>query len=202
MTRLSPSRKLAEVELTTLDEAQGLAGTYRLLARLWMHEVDELFLRELQRNPLRESFEAAGGFVPDQVDDPTLEELAIDYCQLFIGPKYHVPPFQSVWQSQRLNGEPVKSMSQFIDIVGYDNGELPDGILLDHFAVQFDVMGHILQQFALNPGATESLNEISHGFRIAHLDWTKRLLETAQEKATTEFYRSAIRLTQDFLSQQ
>lgn len=179
----------------SLEEAAALAGMYRLLGRLWVREIDEATLCELQREPLRTSFEAAGGFLPNEVNANTLEELAIDYCRLLIGPKDHVPPFQSVWQDGQLLGETTTSMSQFMDIVGYDAAALPDGVMLDHFGVQLDVMGHIFQQFDLQPNAADAIREIADRFHAAHLAWILTPLNSARRKATSDFYRSIIELT-------
>lgn len=72
-----------------------------------------------------------------------VEQLAIDYCQLFIGPADHLPPFQSVWQSGQFHGSTTASMREFVDPVGY---EATAGIMLDHPGVQLGIMGHVLGQ--------------------------------------------------------
>lgn len=187
------------MQTQTSEEFAALAGMYRLLGRLWMREVDEASLRELHREPLRTSFEAAGGVLPNEANANVIEELAIDYCRLLIGPKDHFPPFQSVWQDGQLLGETTTSMSQFIDIVGYDASALPDGIMLDHFAVQLDVMGHIYQQFAVQPELADGIREIADRFHAAHLAWILVLLEAAHEKADSGFYRSVVGLTREVL---
>ena len=188
------------METLSPDEATALAGTYRLLGRLWMREADEALLTELQRSPLCEFYRAVGGNVShDAGDAAAIEALAVDYCQLLVGPKEHLPPYQSVWQAGQLQGETTTSMKNFAEVVAYETSALPTGMLLDHFAVQLDVMGHILQQLAAHPLETESLLEIANSFRAIHLGWVSNLLRSARSQARTDFYRSVIEVTHNFL---
>jgi TorA maturation chaperone TorD len=183
-------------------EAAARSGTYRLLARLWLREVDRELLRKLCSPPLCDSFVEAGGILPAGDNEWTIEQLAIDYCQLFIGPANHLPPFQSVWQSGQFQGAAIASMEKFVEVVGYDTDALPSGTMLDHLGVQFDVMGHILDQIPTCQSEQESPErawEIAHCYFAMHLTWPAKLLEVAAPRATTEFYRSIFMLTCAFL---
>ena len=191
------------MESISSDEAAALSGTYRLLARLWLREVDVAFLRELRSPPLCDSFAEVGGIVPAGDDDRTIEQLAIDHCRLFVGPTDHLPPYQSVWQSGQFQSTAAVSIKKFIEVVGYDTNALPSGMMLDHLGVQLDVMGHILGQFSAwqaVPNNHKLLTELVHTFSTAHLLWTTELLEAASRRATTDFYRSVIMLTRAFLT--
>ena len=171
---------------------------YRLLGRFWLREVDRELLRALRSPPLREAFTDAGGVLPAGDDDGTIEQLAIDYCRLFIGPTGHLPPYQSVWQGGQLQGTTAASMARFIDVVRYDTGRLPRGMMLDHLGVQLDVMGHILSQ--LTTGQIEKdLSALAATFFRTHLTWTADFLNIAPQRATTDFYRSTLALTRVFL---
>ncbi len=182
----------------TLQEAAACSGTYRLLARLWLREVDRELLQRLCSPPLCDAFVEAGGILPADVDDATIEQLAVDYCQLFIGPANHLPPFQSVWQTGQFQGATAASMKTFVDVVGYNTVALPSGTMLDHLGVQLDVMGHILGQIATWQPEREGLNhvlELADSYFDMHLTWPAKLLEIAAPRATTQFYRSTIMLT-------
>ena len=179
-----------------VEELAGLAGTYRLFARLWLREVDEPLLADLLRPPLCDVFSAAGGALPDNVDSSTLEELAVDYCQLFVGPANHLPPYQSVWQRGQFQSESADSMQRYEVAIGYETG----GLMFDHLGVQLDVMGHLLD---CGPESGQHSDEV---FRLAatyfaeHLTWAAPLLKAASSRASTDFYRSTIRMTHDFLN--
>jgi TorA maturation chaperone TorD len=184
------------------EEVAARSGTYRLLARLWLREVDRDLVRELRSPPLCDSFVAAGGILPAGDDEPTIEQLAIAYCRLFAGPADHLPPFQSVWKTDQFQGTATASMKNFIEVVGYDTKQLPSGMMLDHLGVQLDVMRHILAQVSTWQSDTESLGqvlELADSFFARHLLWPAELLEAAMRRAPSGFYRSLVVLTREFL---
>lgn len=185
--------------LMLTEQAAARSNIYRLLARLWQREVNTDLLRVLRTPALSEAFVAVGGVLPDD-DSATIEQLAIDYCQLFVGPTNHLPPFQSVWEIGQLDGTRTVSMQQFCEIVGYDTNQLPSGMLLDHLGVQLDVMAHILQLVSeCEHDHLEDLLELGRCYFFEHLLWTTDLLAAAEAQAATEFYRSLAMLTHQFL---
>ena len=133
---------------------------YRLLARIWIREVDRNLILELSLSPLKESFVAAGVMLPVDAGKATIEQLAIDYCQLFLGPKDHFPPCQSVWQTGQFQSEVVTSVRNFIEISNYPEQHIPDGVMLDHLGVQLDVMGHLLDHIDMSPDDTDGASQI------------------------------------------
>jgi len=184
------------------EDASARSGVYRLLSRLWICELDLEWVQKLRAPPLCDSFSAAGGNLPTCDDEPTVEELAIDYCRLFIGPSGHLPPYQSVWQTGQFEGTAVASMQTFIDLVGYNREALPTGLSLDHLGVQLDLMSHILGHVAnWQSGANqlEQVLELAGSFFASHLRWPAELFQAATDRAKTDFYRSTITLTRQFL---
>jgi TorA maturation chaperone TorD len=181
----------------TQDDSLALAGTYRLLARIWGKELDLPFLERLQSPPLREAFEMAGGRVP--LED--VDTLARDYCQLLIGPANHLPPYQSVWEAGRLDSNVVQSVAEFADAAGYAVQDLPDGTMLDHLGVQLDILAFINEQLgaATDSEQLAALEEMAAAFFARHLLWSRSLLDAAIPRAETDFYRSVVQLTRDFI---
>ena len=117
--------KLIEPEI---HETECAAGVYALFARLWMREVDEAFRREMFREPLAPALERVGLFLPMESN----EELAIEYCRLFIGPKNALLPMQSVWQKTQLESQLATSVEKFAELIGY---VLPTSSFWDHLGV-------------------------------------------------------------------
>ena len=195
---------MGQVATSTIscEDFEARSSIYRLLARLWLREVDCTLVRKLRSEPLCESFVAAGGILPDGDDELTIEQLAIDYCRLFVGPMDHLPPCQSVWQTGQFQGTTTTSMKNIIEVVRYDIEVLPSGMMFDHLGVQLDVMGHILGQMSYERSQLENLDqvlELANSFFNAHLLWPAELLEAATQRAATNFYRSSVRMTHEFL---
>ena len=187
---------------STPDEIAALAGVYSLLARFWLREVDASLLEELHSPPLFDCFTQAGGILQVQDDAKTIEELAIDYCQLFVGPAGHLPPIQSVWQNGQLQGRAAASMKQWTEVIGYEIEVGAQATMLDHLGVQLDVMGRILRQSPVTRGKADRTSlpsQIAQTFFRQHLIWPARLLDVAIDRAQSKFYRSIIRMTRDFL---
>ena len=184
--------KLIEPEL---HETECAAGVYALFARLWMREVDEAFRREMFREPLAPALERVGLFLPMESN----EELAIEYCRLFIGPKNALLPMQSVWQKTQLESQLATSVEKFAELIGY---VLPTSSFWDHLGVQLDLMSHLVR-------ATASENQAENGFEVAgevadvffrrHLSWAAPLLLATSQRAQVPLYRSLAQATQQFL---
>lgn len=189
--------------IVSSEEAVARRGMYGLLARLWLREVDRTFLQQLMDAPLRNAFTTAGGILPAGDDDTTIEQLAIDFCQLFVGPSGHHAPFQSVRQSGQFQNTATKSMSEYVEIVGFESGDLPVGVMLDHLGIQLVVMGRIVGEISISPeqgGDLDALSELARGFFSSHLRWPLQMLESACRQADTNFYRSVVAMTNEFLT--
>jgi TorA maturation chaperone TorD len=94
-------------------------------------------------------------------------------------------------------------MKRFIEVTRFGTGVIPKGVMLDHLGAQLAVMGHILLQSPiLQSSATEdrmSFYQLTCDFFDSHLLWSTGLLEAAEQRANTDFYRSSIRVTREFL---
>jgi TorA maturation chaperone TorD len=191
------------------EELTARSGVYRLLARLWLREVDEALWSALRQPPLSEFFTQAGGLPPEA----EVDELAIDFCQLFLGPTGHLPPYQSVWERGQFQSPATSSMHAFADLIGYEFGSQPHAAMPDHLGVQLDVMASILEVVADAFAAEDATDcdraaagnridtatEVATTFFQRHLAWPEPLFLAAEPRATTGFYRSVIALTREFL---
>ena len=184
------------------DEFTALAGFYQLLQRLWQSEVDAPLLAQLQDGPLAE---VAGELKIPLDDGPpqqVLEELAVSYCQLLIGPANHVPPYQSVWSDGQLQSAATTSMRSYLEIVG----EQPtDSSLVDHLGIQLQVMMRIVSELAAAQPESDRYRELQAlacRFYHEHLTWPGKFLATAQQATDSPFYRAVARVTAEFLEQE
>ena len=185
------------------DEFRAVAGVYRLLARLWISEIDLPLLQRLQQADWKEHFEQAGGYIPERIDEETIDQLAIEYCQTFLGPRDHFPPHQSIWMAGTFQGDCVASMRNYLDVVGELDGVFADQSLVDHTGVQFAVMGKICAAAAeSNEESLLDLLELAQGFFQDHLQWIIRYCHVAQTRVASRFYQAILRMTAEFLQQE
>jgi len=183
------------------DDLRCRAAVYRLLGRLWRLEVDEATLAELVGGSMRDAFRDAGGVLPEASEQTAIDELAFDYCQIFLGPSSHLPPYQSVWTEGQFQGAAIASLSQFIDLLATDQwaGEA----MLDHLGIELEVMASLLEQVAIAIDLPEALpisEEIAASFFYHHLMWCAPLCDAARDRAQTAFYRSMIDMTAAFFA--
>lgn len=192
---------------------QSDAGMFDLLARLWAAEVDLALLKELCASPLRESLTELGFTLPATVCSETIEQLAVEFCSCFLGPKHHLPPYQSVVADSRFQGDCVDSMNKYLEIIGPPSGLVAEARMLDHAAVQLQAMGvvsHELSQAADSSANADSLPEdqfakvesllqLRESFGRKHLAWLRNYCDVAVKKSTNDFYCSLFRVTGDFL---
>jgi TorA maturation chaperone TorD len=185
------------------DELLCRAAVYRLLARLWKHELDAETLDELLHGAMRESYIAAGGSLPQSVDQETLDALALDFCQLFLGPTGHLPPYQSVWDNGQFHGSSTESLRGYLELLSTDEWNREE--MPDHFSLELEVMAHLLEQLdQICPESPDfdSLTQLVSAFFHDHLAWVEKLCTVAASRAQTDFYRNMIRVTTEFLDQE
>ena len=180
----------------TFDDYRQLSAVYDLLGRLWLEELDLDLLTALASEELKPAIEHLGGSVPDSIDEDTVEELAVDYCQLLIGPQGHVSPLQSVWQNRTLQSESAVSMRKFFEYLpGFDVEEQMD----DHIGIQLQYMGELFER-AANAEDRDLVEQFAEDFFEKHLKWASPFFAAVAEKAETEFYAGLANLTANFLN--
>ncbi len=157
-----------------------LAEIVDLLGRLWLYEVSLETLTAMQAGEFRSLYEEMGGFVPRSIDSAVVEELAIEYCELLVGPKGHVSPIQSVWVDHQFQSETAVSMQRFFELIpGYQ----AESNLVDHIGVQLDFLSVILRQ-----SDEDGANEVARHFAKTHLQWTLSFFDKVEAQTNSGFY--------------
>jgi len=161
-----------------------------LLGRLWLREVDATTLEAMNSPEFREVYESLGGVVPKDVSAQAVEELAVAYCELLIGPKGHVSPVQSVWADNQLQSPTSGSMNRFFEL-GPDYQA--QSSLADHIGVQLDFAGVLLQT------EEEAAAGILSLFAQQHLGWVHPFLDRVESQTASEFYLGLARVTRSMV---
>lgn len=182
-------------DLMTSQDYLYLASVYALLSRLWIEEVDMHQLEELNEADLKSSFEAMGGSIPP-ANEASIEALAVDYCQLLVGPKDHVSPVQSVHESGKFHGPAAISMKRYFETLPTFN---TTASIPDHIGVQLAFMTELFIQ-ASGADHPEAYEDIASRFAIEHIAWSKKLFDQVESKAQTDFYRTLAGMSREFLN--
>jgi len=190
---MSDSRSEHIIPESSRQDLEARAGVYELLSRLWLYEVDPELLSELTDGSLAAAWRELGG--PD-TGDRHVESLATEYCRLFVGPRGHVAPFQSVWESGQHGGTSVSSMREYLSLLNEPVPGLEE--IPDHFGVQLLLMGTFLRCLSAESCPTE-LSRLACDFYQEHVQWAGGLLEAALERTTDPFYCFLITATREFL---
>ncbi|MFT5322740.1 MAG: TorA maturation chaperone TorD [Planctomycetaceae bacterium] len=174
-------------------------SVYRLLARLWAEEPGDI-LTELASEPLKSAWQQLGGVIPDHESEEVLSALDEDYCRLFVGPKEHLPPIQSVWESGELDTAVTTSLREFDSIIGF---ELPwsFAVIDDHLGNELWAMGQILKKAdGLSADQLSIAEDLAGAFFTGHLAWAERLFDAVVSREGVQFYGTLATITRQFLS--
>lgn len=178
------------------------AGMFGLLSRLWTKEIDLAILRSLVEGDLNQCYVDAGGHVPAAATTETVEQLAIEYCACFLGPKHHLPPHQSVVLNSKFQGECIDSMKVFVEVAGNGDVEFDQQNTLDHAGVQFKLAQLICGGFAdVTDASLDSLIDLQRSYHHNHLEWIRQYCVVADRQSHSPFYSALFQLTNAFLEE-
>lgn len=172
-------------------ELRNRAGCYELFSRFLIQEVDAATLDLLHTQRWARELAELSIRVPESTEQ-NREDLAVDYCRIFIGPKDFCPPYQSVWENGQFQGQVVTSMSEFLDVIQ----PLTSMSTKDHVGLQFEIMSQILRYQEKTAGESFGLPE---NFFRSHVAWAKKMLPKAINLAETDFYRDLLSCCRDFV---
>ncbi|MCR9199462.1 MAG: molecular chaperone TorD family protein [Planctomycetaceae bacterium] len=169
------------------EELRSVAPVFHLLSQIWLKE---------WTGDLTKTWQNAAAFTTELLDERAvdmqsadLEDLATEYCRLFIGPGEFLPLVQSVWETGQRAGASTASMQTYLERLQLDRPISTEAA--DH-------LGHIFWLFAR---LLEGLPDTSAGLPVlqeffdAHLRWPAELLRRI-EAANDSVYGQASRLSQ------
>ncbi len=182
---------------------QSHANVYGFLARLWIAELDAETIEQLRDGELRDAYVELGGIIPEHASvEEAVDELAIEFCGCFLGPKGHLPPHQSVVSHSRFQGDCMETLQKFIEIIGTPEGTLfKEQKMQDHAGIQLALMQRICGAGAnCGPDDIAPIKELRTQFADTHLKWLISYCEVAIKKTNSSFYRGLFAVTAQFLT--
>ncbi len=200
------------------ETATARAKVYGLLASVFRAEPNKALLKQLMDPGLAELFAGlgvsfGGDFLdtPDDQLDRLEEDLAMEFCALFIGPGDFFSPHESVHvvdlrgESKAVMwGEETVQVKKFIETAGLEYEDAFTGNP-DHISAELEFMERLARREAEvwkeeeRELALDCLN-IQKKFFEEHLDkWVPRLCGQIAEKTEHPFFKGMAELTITFL---
>ncbi len=185
------------------EETKEIGAVYKLLSRVFIREVDALFLKQLRTECFYETLKSAGIYFGDeflsQDEERLLEDLAVEYARLFIVPGCNFFLYESVYTSpaKMLYGESTQQVKKFYQKCGM---EIVDKTLMpDHIGLELELMSYLKQKeaLALENGKQDASKwvELQKEFMTAHLDeWAAQFFAAVFETAEHQFYKEMAKL--------
>jgi TorA maturation chaperone TorD len=190
------------------------SSIYGFLAGVYRQELTSELLQQMKDHRFQEilstlGIELSNGFFK-KPEKELLENLAVDYAYLFIGPGKHISPHESVHhkkegvQSGQLWGELTAEVKRIIESSGLEYKSEFTG-MPDHISVELEFMQHVVQRemqaWKVDDVETARLclkNEKQ--FVDEHLiRWIPDFCEKVIEAADLPFYKEMARLTRSFI---
>ncbi len=198
----------SEISARTARERSGLYG---FLAEVFRVEPSPDLLRRVKDPGFAEMLEAAGAHLGEELarqpEEVLLEDLAVEYTRLFLGPGRHVRPYAATYldgAGASLCGPTTVWVRGFMERAGFafapKHRDLPD-----HVSVELEFMARMAarEAEAVEAGDAAGVRQsrrIQREFLETHLGrWLPQFCGHAAEHAELSFYRELARLTGHFL---
>ena len=186
---------------------------YQLLARAYRRESDEEFLAKVA---VAEVFSVMKVFSPQLntaalriTNKARIDQLGVEFCRLFIGPRPLVPPYESVHRIEpgnagQLWGDATVELKNLVKTFGLayadDFHEMPD-----HISVEFELMYRLLNleveyletDDRVNSDAVKSAQRTLFKGHISI--WLPAFCNKVETASNDHFYITLARLTRDFM---
>ena len=200
------------------SETAGMAGQrsqlYGLLARVYSCEPDAALIGTLKTALFKEAFTEMGAeFEPglfDQSEDVLMEELAVEFSRLFLGPGPHLSPHESLHHELpagkwgQLWGDSTVEVKNFIEATGLTiESEL--NLIPDHISVELEFMQLLTGREAKmrEKGDDENAEiclDLERDFFQRHPgSWVPAFCDKVIATTQSSFYREMASLTKKFL---
>ena len=200
------------------ENTKELAGfrsnIYGFLAAVYRQELTSELLQQMKDHQFQEilstlGIELSNGFFK-KPEKELLENLAVEYAYLFLGPGKHISPHESVHhkkegsQSGQLWGELTAEVKRIIESSGLEYKSEFTG-MPDHISVELEFMQHVVQRETQAWEADDDKTALlclknEKNFVDEHLfRWIPEFCEKVIKTAESPFYREMARLTRSFI---
>ncbi len=199
---------------TMFETAMQRSSIYGFLALIYRVELTEALLKNIREESFLSMLSDLGANLEDdfykKAEDDVIEDLAIEYTRLFLGPGKHISPHESIhyerddgdWGS--LWGGSTVEVKKFIETAGLKYKTEYSG-LPDHISVELEFMQEAAKREAQawdennNAEALYCL-KMEKKFVEEHLiKWVPLFCEKIISEADMSFYREMARITSNYV---
>jgi TorA maturation chaperone TorD len=190
------------------------SNIYGFLAAVYRQELTSELLQQMQDHRFQEilstlGMELSNGFFK-KPEKELLENLAVEYAYLFLGPGKHISPHESVHHKRddgqwgQLWGATTAEVKKIIESSGLEYKSEYTG-MPDHISVELEFMQHVVQREAQAWEAKDNETALlclknEKKFVDEHLfSWIPDFCEKVIKTAESPFYREMARLTRSFI---
>jgi TorA maturation chaperone TorD len=190
--------------------AQQVGHLYGFLASLYRAELTRQHLHALRQPEMVAMLKAAGidlqGAFWSRPDAQLLEDLAVEFTSLFLGPGGHISPHESVQVEEHGGywGDATTAVRRFITGTGIEYDPCYNGIP-DHISVELEFLGELARREGLawergDTVAARNCLAYQRDFLDEHLgQWVEKFCTRVVETAELSFYRDVAQVTAEFV---
>ncbi|MDF1592046.1 MAG: molecular chaperone TorD family protein [Desulfobacterales bacterium] len=196
------------------DVADNRGNVYGLLATVFGQEISSDLLHQIKDPRFLGVLSGLGiefkGDFFEKPDEDLIEELAVEFTRLFLGPGKHISPHESIHHERedgqwgKLWGQSTVDAKKFIESAGFDYKSEYKG-LPDHISVELEFM----QQVALSEAKAWQDQDkekalyclqIERKFIEEHLSrWVPAFCKKVMQDTESHFYKGVAELAQKFI---
>jgi len=206
---------MAKTEKINMKELAGhRSSIYGFLAAVYRQELTSELLQQMKDHRFQEILSTLGIELSNRFfkkpEKELLENLAVEYAYLFIGPGKHISPHESVHhkkeggQSGQLWGELTAEVKRIIESSGLEYKSEYTG-MPDHISVELEFMQQVVRRETQAWEADDDKTALlclknEKQFVDEHLFcWIPEFCEKVIKTAESPFYREMARLTRSFI---
>lgn len=194
--------------------AEARANIYALLSRIYRKEITPELLQKLRDKKLNSTLSGMGLDFSDlfeKNEKKLIDDLAAEYCRLFIGPGPHIPPFESVHHGTFTNegglsgllwGNEALKVKKFYDKLNLKVPRDSEVNIPDHIAIELEVMQYLCNKEVESGsnGKLKECREMEKEFLNEHLtQWIPSFCDAVIKSSNIKFYRDIAALTKKFI---
>jgi TorA maturation chaperone TorD len=195
-------------------KARQRSHIYGLLSIVYSQEVTPELLQRMKDSRLFEILSELNGRNEDEFlqefTNEFLENLAVEYACLFLGPGKHISPHESIHHQRedgqwgQLWGQSTVDVKKFVETAGFYYESKYKG-LPDHISVELEFMTHVTHREGLawaenDEDRAQYCREIEKLFFDKHLiNWVVIFCEKITSEVELSFYGDIALLTKSFI---